>query len=97
VFRQPVTWTVLFVVMALVFSIGTVAFVGGTNVLGIGPAIGELILLSGFGAVLVGFLFAGLYAAARNRGLREAQAVGASSIVLGFLLIGAITVLLLTS
>lgn len=97
VFRKPVTWTVLFVVMALVVSVGAVAFVDGSSVLGISPAAGELILLAGSGVILVGFLFAGLYAAARNRGLREAQAVGASSIVLGFLFIGVIAVVLLTA
>lgn len=96
-FRKPVTWTVLFVVFALLFVVGAIAFVDGTNVLGIGPAMGELILIGGFGAVLVGFLFAGLYAAGKNRGLKASQAVGASSIVLGFLFILAIAVMLLTA
>jgi hypothetical protein len=96
-FRKPVTWTVLFVVFALLFVVGALAFVDGTNVLGIGPAMGELILVGGFGAVLVGFLFAGLYAAAKNRGMKGAQAAGASSIVLVFLFIAVVAVLLLTA
>lgn len=97
VFRKPVTWTVLFVVFALLFAVGAIAYVEGSNPLGIGPAMGELILVAGFGAVLVGFLFAGLYAAAKNRGMKGAQAAGASSIVLAFLFIGAIAVMLLTA
>lgn len=97
VFRKPVTWTVLFVVFALLFVIGAIAFVDGTNVLGIGPSMGELILVGGFGTVLVGFVYAGLYATAKNRGMKGAQAVGASSIVLAFLFIGVVAVLLLTA
>lgn len=94
--RSPVVWTVGFVGFALLFMVGAIAFVGGSTVLGIGPGIGELILLGGVGAVMVGFLFTGLYAAAKNRGLKSAQAAGIGSIVLGFLVIVVISLQLLT-
>jgi hypothetical protein len=84
-FRNPMTWTVGFVVLALLVVIGAVAFVGGSNVLGIGQGEGELILLSVFGVGIVGFLLVGLYTAGRSRGLKNAQAAGIGSILLAFL------------
>jgi hypothetical protein len=97
VFRHPMTWTVGFVVFALLLVIGATAFVGGSNVLGIGQSGGELILLGVFGTAIVGFLFAGLYAAGRNRGLKDAQAAGIGSILLALLLVVIISLQLLTS
>lgn len=94
-FRNPITWTVGFVVLALLVVIGAVGFVGGSNVLGIGQAEGELILLSVFGVAIVGFLFVGLYSAGRSRGLKDAQAAGIGSILLALLLVVVISLRLL--
>jgi len=95
--RSPVVWTVGFVGFALLFMVGAIAFVGGSTVLGIGPGTGELILLGGIGVVMTVFLFTGLYAAAKNRGLKGAQAAGIGSIVLGLLVVVAISLRLLTT
>ncbi len=97
VFRNPITWTVGFVVFALLIVIGAVGFVGGSNVLGIGRSEGELILLSVFGVAIVGFLFVGLYTAGRNRGLKNAQAAGIGSILLALLLVVVISLRLLSA
>jgi uncharacterized integral membrane protein len=97
VFRNPMTWTVGFVVFALLLVIGATAFVGGSNVLGIGQAEGELILLGVFGTAIVGFLFVGLYTAGRNRGLKDAQAAGIGSILLALLVVAVISLRLLTA
>jgi hypothetical protein len=94
--RSPMVWTVGFVVLALLFMFGAVAFVGGSTVLGIGSGTAELLLVGGFGAAMAGFLFAGLYAAARNRGLKGAQAAGIGSIILGLLAVVVISLRLLT-
>ena len=93
--RSPIALTVGFVALALLLMVGAVAFVGGSDVLGIGTGTGELILMGGFGTVMIGFLFAGLYAAARNRGLKDAQAAGIGSIILGLLLVVVIALQLL--
>jgi len=95
VFRNPMTWTVGFVVFALLLAVGATAFVGGSNVLGIGQTGGELILFSVFGTAIVGFLFVGLYAAGRNRGLKDAQAAGIGSILLALLVVVVIALRLL--
>jgi len=93
--RSPMAWTVGFVVLALLFSVAAIAAVGGSSVIGVGQGTGELILLGGFGAVMSGFLFGGLYAMMRNRGLKGAQAAGMGSIVLGLLFVVGIAVKLL--
>ena len=95
--RNPITWTVGFVVFALLLVVGATAFVGGSNVLGLGQAEGELILLGVFGSAIVGFLFVGLYAAGRNRGLKDAQAAGIGSILLALLLVVVISLQLLAT
>jgi hypothetical protein len=97
VFRSPITWTVGFVTLALLLAAGAIAFVGGSDVLGIGRNAGELILMGVFGALMAGFVFAGLYATARNRGLKGAQAAGLGSIILGLLLVVGISLRLLLS
>jgi uncharacterized integral membrane protein len=97
VVRSPMTWTLGFVVLAVLIVIGAIGFVGGSNVLGIGRSEAELILLSVFGVAIVGFLFVGLYAAGRNRGLKNAQAAGIGSILLAFLLVVVISLRLLTT
>lgn len=96
-FKQPITWSVLFVVAVLLFAIGALAYVDGPNVLGLGQAAGELLLIAGSAVSVVMFVFGGLYAAYRNRGLKQAQAVGVSSVLLGLILVGVIGVMLLTS
>ena len=95
VLRGPMVWTVGFVLLALLFMAGAIAFVGGENVLGIGPDVAELLLLAGFGIVMTVFLFVGLYAGARNRGLKGAQAAGIGSILLGLLAVVVISLRLL--
>jgi hypothetical protein len=93
--RSPMAWTVGFVLLALLFMVGAVAFVGGSGAIGIDQQAGEVILIGGSVAVMAGFLFAGLYAGARNRGLKGAQAAGIGSIILGLLAIVAISLRLL--
>jgi len=95
VLSSPVAWTLGFFALALLFAVSAIGYVGGSDVIGIGAATGELILVAGFGLVMTGFLFAGLYAAARNRGMKSAQAAGSGSIVIGLLAVVVISIRLL--
>lgn len=95
-FKRPATWTVLFVGIVALFGVGALAYVDGSNALGLGPAMGELILVAGGVLLLTVFIYGGLYTGYRNRGLKEAQAAGISSILLGGLFILVIGAVLLT-
>lgn len=86
-FRRPVTWAVLFVAGVTLSAVAATAYVGGENVLGIGPGLGELALIAIGLSLLVGFLYGGLYSVYRSRGLGQAQAAGVSSVLLGLLFI----------
>lgn len=88
------TWTLVFVVVALGAAAGAVALVGGvgfevpseTIVLGLA---GAFLLLLGV------YLFGGVYASARSKGMGRAPAVGLGSAVLGLLFLGLIVLQLL--
>jgi hypothetical protein len=82
--NTPSVWTLTFFLLALALLVGaTVAASGGTGVLsGMGIA-------AALGVVVVGYLVGGVYAAMRQHGRSNAQAVAASAAALGvvFLLV----------
>lgn len=94
---HPVAWTVIFIFGAGLFALGAIGYVGGSGVIGLGSSVGEMILIGAGISVFVVFLFGGLYAASRNRGMKDAQAAGLSSIALGLLFVFAIAMVLVTT
>lgn len=94
--NTPATWTLVFLVVAIVFTGGAVAYIGGLP-LGVDPEIIGLTLIALFGVIVLGFIFLGIYTAARSRGLSSAPAVGISSATLGMLVLAVILVRLITS
>lgn len=89
--RSPLGWTVAFLVVVLGIGGGALAFVTGT----LPPAVSRvagLALVVVAAATMGGYLFWGVYHAARYRGIKSAQATGTGLWVLGLLLIVAIVV-----
>lgn len=81
--NDPNVWILAFVAAAVVFGVGTVVLINGATT----PLSGALgVLLGAAGAaVLVGYLFYGTFAAARGRGLANAQAAAIGVWVVGLL------------
>lgn len=77
------TWTVAYVLLVVGVLAG--AFVALTG------AVSETGMIAGFGAALLVYVVVGVYAAMRTNGRSSAQAVGASAVTLGFLLILAVS------
>lgn len=94
VLYSPATWTITFLVVALIFTGGAIAYIGGLPV-EIDPELIGFALLGLFGVIVLGFLFVGVYTTARNRGLSSAPAVGVSSATLGILVLAVILVRLI--
>lgn len=97
-FNSPATWTVLFVVVALGLTMLAVALVGGAPLPGLtlpGQGLMESAFIGVVGLVFGAFLFLGLVAAARSRGLSYAPAVAFSAIMIGIIFVTIVTVKLL--
>lgn len=92
--RNPGTWYVAFVVLVFGFVAGALAMV--TSPPELGGAVGVALILAS-AVVLCSFLFWGIYASGRYRGLASAQAAMAGAWALGALLIVAIVVKLVVS
>lgn len=87
----PVGWTVGFLVAALVLGVGAVVAVSdGGFVPGLGNELQPLVL-GGLSAVLGAYVLLGTYYAARARGAPSALAAGLSAGVVGFVVLGVIT------
>lgn len=84
--ENPTALTGIFLVLALGFTVGAIAYVGGISV-GIDPAVIGQLLIAAFGVVVLLFVLFGVYIAARARGLSSAPAVGVSSVLLGILVL----------
>ncbi len=91
VLENPTILTGIFLVLALGFTLGAIAYVGGISV-GIDPAMIGQLLIGAFGVVVVLFVLVGVYLAARARGLSSAPAVGVSSVLFGILVLTIILV-----
>lgn len=94
VLYSPATWTIAFLFIALIFTGGAIAYIGGLPV-GIETELIGFALMGLFGVIVLGFLFVGIYTTARNRGLSSAPAVGVSSATLGILVLAVILVRLI--
>ncbi|MEF8781220.1 MAG: hypothetical protein V5A46_11130 [Haloferacaceae archaeon] len=83
--RDPGVWAAGFVLVAIGLGLGAVAVVGG----GGGLPTGALTVAVGatIGLVVVSYLLWGTYAASRQRGLGNAQAVGVGIGTLGLLFV----------
>lgn len=84
--RDPGVWAAGFVLIAVGLGLGAVAVVGGG---GGGMPTGALTVAVGatIGLVVVSYLLWGTYAASRQRGLGNAQAVGVGIGTLGLLFV----------
>lgn len=91
---SPTTWTVVFAVVALGAAAGAVAIVGGAGI-EVPDETVVLALVGAFLLLLAAYLFGGVYASARSKGMGRAPAVGLGSAVLGLLLVGLIVLQLL--
>ena len=92
----PMTWTLTFVVLSVVFLAGSVLMIEGVpGVPGLDSGLFETIVLAAGGAVLLGYVFFGAYFAMRDRLGQTAAAVGIASTVLGVLVMIAIVAVLL--
>ncbi|NHX37882.1 MULTISPECIES: hypothetical protein [Halolamina] len=89
-------WTLVFLVAALAVGGGAALFVSGDAFSGSLVSAGGAAVGVALAAAFLFYLFYGTYAAAKARGYRRAAAVMAASWVLGLLVVGAITVNLLT-
>ncbi len=92
--QGPVAWSIGFVVAALLVVTIVIAYVDGSFP-AIGVGVAETLLLGVFAAGISLLLAAGFYVTARNRGLPRSMAVAAGSVVVGTLLLLAITAKLL--
>ena len=96
--NNPTTWTVSFVLLAVVFLAGAILMIEGLpEGMGIDTGVLELVVLGIGGAILVGYVFLGAYFAARDRIGQTAAAVGIASAAIGLLLLIGVTVMLLTA
>ncbi|MFB6148068.1 MAG: hypothetical protein ABEJ48_00230 [Halobacteriales archaeon] len=95
--RDPMGWTLAFVVTILLFGGATLVFAGWVSV---PPALqGTLGLLIGglFGLLFVIYIFAGTYLAARSRGLANSMAVAVGSWVVAMLFLAALALKLVVA
>lgn len=90
--HNPAVWTVAFVGVTLGVTALSLSAVGA---FGLSLPLGLAIAAAPFGVLLFAFALAGTYAAARGRRVSPAGATLASALVLGFLLLAAITANLL--
>lgn len=88
--RNPMVWTVGFLVLALGTTAVAVLAVGDFGVAGMLPA-----AAAAFGLIVAIYLVVGTYAAARDRDVSAAGATLATSVLLGVLLLAAISARLL--
>lgn len=91
---NPMAWTVSFVVLAVVFIGGAVIVVQGLPG-GVGGETLETALLALGGAILGGYLFFGVFFAARDRFGQTAAAVGIAALTTGLLMLVGVVIALL--
>ncbi len=91
VLSGPVGWTVGFLLVALVLGLGAVVAVSdGGFIPGVGGELQPLVL-GGLSGVLGLYVLFGTYYAARARGAPSALAAGLSASIVGFVVLGVIT------
>lgn len=95
---NPVTWTVSFILLAVVILAGVVlTFQGLPEGLGIDSAVVETAVLGLFGVLLLGFVFSGAYFSARDRVGYTAAGIAVAAAAIGLLLLIGVVVMLLTA
>lgn len=87
---SPAVWTATFLLLVFAFGGAAVLWVSGIQVPGAGML--GIVLAALGGALIVGYLFAGVYSAARSRGRPAAWGVMEGAILVGFAIVLAIAV-----
>lgn len=96
--NEPMTWTVSFVVLALVILASAVlALEGLPEGAGVNGGIFQLVLAGVGGAALLGYVFFGAYFAARDRFGQTAAGVAIAALVVGVLMLVGVAATLLTA
>lgn len=91
VLAGPVGWTLGFLVVALVLGVGAIVVVSdGGFIPGLGGELQPLVL-GGLSGLLGVYVLLGTYYAARARGAPSALAAGLSAGIVGFVVLGVIT------
>jgi len=90
-------WTLAFVVVALALGGGATLFVSGDTYSASLVSAGGAVVAIALALAFLFYLFYGTYAAAKARGFQRAAAVMAGSWVLALLVVGVITVQLVTA
>lgn len=90
-------WTLAFVVVALAMGAGATLFVSGDTYSASLVSLGGAVVAIALALAFLFYLFYGTYAAAKARGFQRAAAVMAGSWVLALLVVGVITVQLVTA
>lgn len=95
--RSPAAWMLGFVLLALVFGGGALAFIGGLSLPeGVSQAAG-LSMAAAAVVLLVSFLVVGVYRAAKDRGIPSSQAAAMGAWVFGLVVLTVVTVRLVTT
>lgn len=84
-FRDPMAWTVGFLLLVLVTVAGALAAVGAMPIPESAQGLVGTALLVVAAVVLGGFVFAGTYSSVRGRGYGSAPATGLGALVLGLI------------
>lgn len=92
--RSDEVWMLGFLLAALVLGFGAVLFAGGEMV-AVSQGLVEAVVLGGLGGLIVLFVFLGTYFSVRERGGASAQGAAIGIIIIGFLLLTAISLQLL--
>ena len=83
--RDPMTWTVGFLLLVLVAVAGSLAAVGALPVPESAQGLVGTVLLIVAAIVMAGFVFAGTYSSVRGRGYGSAPATGLGVLVVGLI------------
>lgn len=95
---NPMTWTISFILLAIAFLAGVVLmFQGLPDSLGIDSSVVETGVLGLFGALLLGFVFAGSYFSARDRIGYAAAGIAIAAVAIGLLLLVGVVIMLLSA
>jgi hypothetical protein len=88
---SPVAWLLVFFVVTLGLGMAAIVAVSGDRVLPVGEGTGLTVVLGAIGGVVAAFLFFGTYFSIRSRGAQNSVAAVLSALLLGFVVMGVIT------